>query len=237
MGITDKLFTFVSDVIIRIAPFSSREKKAYQFYRRGLAAQIDLKNAKALRYYEISLKLEEKPRDRTVTIYNMAVIYQKDKDLESALKFVDQCLNLAPNAVKAHVLKSTILYDLIVRECPYPSNRDENSKDDFDFLDAGTDFLDENIDLERLLFINGLFIQARRNMLIAIDRGVEREDKGFIEFALKFRKNIRRWYKYLQTRTDLPPEFDTDDFDRWDVEQTGDDKYDVWFLLHDFDYD
>ena len=81
----DKAFTVIAESIVKIMPIAEKEKKAYIYYRDGLAAQNNGDYSEALEYYKESLKLEENKIDRGETLKNMAIIYMSNGDEDKAL--------------------------------------------------------------------------------------------------------------------------------------------------------
>ena len=75
----------MAEGIVKVMPIASKEKEAYLYYRKGLAAQNDGDYSEALEYYEESLKLEDNQVDRGETLKNMAIIYMSNGDEERAL--------------------------------------------------------------------------------------------------------------------------------------------------------
>ena len=63
----DKAFTVIAESIVKIMPIAEKEKKAYIYYRDGLAAQNNGDYSEALEYYKESLLLEENKIDRGET--------------------------------------------------------------------------------------------------------------------------------------------------------------------------
>ena len=51
----DKAFTVIAESIVKIMPIGEKEKKAYIYYRDGLAAQNNGDYSEALEYYKESL--------------------------------------------------------------------------------------------------------------------------------------------------------------------------------------
>ena len=74
----DKAFTVIAESIVKIMPIADKEKKAYIYYRDGLAAQNNGDYSEALDYYNESLLLEENKIDRGETLKNMAIIYMSN---------------------------------------------------------------------------------------------------------------------------------------------------------------
>jgi len=92
----DKAFTKMAEGIVKVMPIASKEKEAYLYYRKGLAAQNDGDYSEALEYYEESLKLEENQVDRGETLKNMAIIYMSNGDEEKALNTYKKALGQNP---------------------------------------------------------------------------------------------------------------------------------------------
>lgn len=89
----DKTFTVVADLILKAMPGVSQEqKRAFAYYRDGMAAQSDGEYAEALDNYYEALKLEEDPDDRSYILYNIGLINQSNGDLETALDYYHQAL-------------------------------------------------------------------------------------------------------------------------------------------------
>jgi len=64
----DKAFTVIAESIVKIMPIAEKEKKAYIYYRDGLAALNNGDYSEALEYYKESLLLEENKIDRGETL-------------------------------------------------------------------------------------------------------------------------------------------------------------------------
>ena len=92
----DKAFTVIAESIVKIMPIADKEKKAYIYYRDGLAAQNNGDYSEALENYEESLKLEENAIDRGETLKNMAIIYMSNGDEERALNTYMKALDENP---------------------------------------------------------------------------------------------------------------------------------------------
>jgi len=80
----DKAFTVIAESIVKIMPIAEKEKKAYIYYRDGLAAQNNGDYSEALEYYKESLLLEENKIDRGETLKNQFT--QKTKYQNSQTK-------------------------------------------------------------------------------------------------------------------------------------------------------
>jgi len=76
----DKAFTVIAESIVKIMPIAEKEKKAYIYYRDGLAAQNNGDYSEALEYYKESLLLEENKIDRGETLKNMEIKQIKVKN-------------------------------------------------------------------------------------------------------------------------------------------------------------
>ena len=88
----DKAFTKMAEGIVKVMPIASKEKEAYLYYRKGLAAQNDGDYSEALEYYEESLKLEDNQVDRGETLKNMAIIYMSNGDEDLAIETYQKAL-------------------------------------------------------------------------------------------------------------------------------------------------
>ncbi len=86
----------MAEGIVKVMPIASKEKEAYLYYRKGLAAQNDGDYSEALDYYEESLKLEDNQVDRGETLKNMAIIYMSNGDEERALNTYKKALDQNP---------------------------------------------------------------------------------------------------------------------------------------------
>ena len=88
----DKAFTVIAESIVKVLPIAEKEKKAYIYYRDGLAAQNNGDYSEALEYYQESLLLEESPIDRGETLKNMAIIYMSNGDEDLAVETYKKAL-------------------------------------------------------------------------------------------------------------------------------------------------
>ena len=88
----DKAFTVIAESIVKVLPIAEKEKKAYIYYRDGLAAQNNGDYSEALEYYQESLLLEESPIDRGETLKNMAIIYMSNGDEDLAIETYKKAL-------------------------------------------------------------------------------------------------------------------------------------------------
>ena len=88
----DKAFTVIAESIVKVLPIAEKEKKAYIYYRDGLAAQNNGDYSEALECYQESLLLEESPIDRGETLKNMAIIYMSNGDEDLAVETYKKAL-------------------------------------------------------------------------------------------------------------------------------------------------
>ena len=92
----DKAFTVIAESIVKIMPIADKEKKAYIYYRDGLAAQNNGDYSEALEYYNESLLLEENKIDRGETLKNMAIIYMSNGKEDLSIETYQKALNENP---------------------------------------------------------------------------------------------------------------------------------------------
>jgi len=92
----DKAFTVIAESIVKIMPIAEKEKKAYIYYRDGLAAQNNGDYSEALEYYKESLLLEENKIDRGETLKNMAIIYMSNGDEDLSIETYEKALEENP---------------------------------------------------------------------------------------------------------------------------------------------
>ena len=97
----DKTFTVIADILLKILPASIKEKKAFSYYRAGMAAQSEGKYAEALENYYEALQVEEDPYDRSYTLYNIGLIYGNTGTNSQALQYYHQALELNSNLPQA----------------------------------------------------------------------------------------------------------------------------------------
>ncbi len=86
----------MAEMIVKVMPINAQEKKAYIYYRDGLAAQNDGDYSEALENYEESLKFEENAVDRGETLKNMAIIYMSNGKEDLALETYRKALEENP---------------------------------------------------------------------------------------------------------------------------------------------
>jgi tetratricopeptide (TPR) repeat protein len=92
----DKAFTVIAESIVKIMPIADKEKKAYIYYRDGLAAQNNGDYSEALEYYKESLLLEENKIDRGETLKNMAIIYMSNGEEDLSIETYQKALGENP---------------------------------------------------------------------------------------------------------------------------------------------
>ena len=114
----------MAEGIVKVMPIASKEKEAYLYYRKGLAAQNDGDYSEALDYYEESLKLEDNQVDRGETLKNMAIIYMSNGDEERALNTYKKALDQNPK--QPSCLKNMgLIYEKRGRIAQRNGNQDE----------------------------------------------------------------------------------------------------------------
>lgn len=92
----DKTFSIIADLILKTLPTTSREKKAFSYYRSGMVAQADGEYAEALQNYYEAMRLETDPYDRSFILYNIGVIHTANGDFFRALEYYYQALDRNP---------------------------------------------------------------------------------------------------------------------------------------------
>ena len=97
----DRVFTVISDLILKLLPASKQEKQAFAYYKAGMAAQADGDYAEALENYYESLYLDEDQYDRSYTLYNIGLIYGKNENYPRALEYYHQAVSLNSNLPQA----------------------------------------------------------------------------------------------------------------------------------------
>ena len=117
----------MAEMIVKVMPIDEKEKKAYIYYREGLAAQDCGDYSEALDCYEESLKLEENQIDRSETLKNMAIIYMSNGNEELALETYQKSLN--ENAKQPSCLKNMgLIYERRGRAAEELGKRDESDR-------------------------------------------------------------------------------------------------------------
>lgn len=97
----DRVFTVISDLILKLLPASKQEKQAFAYYKAGMAAQAEGDYAEALENYYESLYLDEDQYDRSYTLYNIGLIYAKNENYPRALEYYHQAVSLNSNLPQA----------------------------------------------------------------------------------------------------------------------------------------
>jgi tetratricopeptide (TPR) repeat protein len=90
----DKTFSVLADLLLKLLPATSVEKKAFSYYRSGLNAQTEGRYAEALTYYYESLKFEEDQYDRSYILLNIGIIYSDNANFSTAIEYFHQALVL-----------------------------------------------------------------------------------------------------------------------------------------------
>uniref|UniRef100_UPI003001EBE0 photosystem I assembly protein Ycf3 n=1 Tax=Cephaleuros lagerheimii TaxID=2738443 RepID=UPI003001EBE0 len=81
----DQTFSVIATILVKILPSSDREKQAFNFYRRGMAAQSDGEYSTALKNYYQSLLL-----------YNIGLLHTNNGEHDRALEYYHQALERNP---------------------------------------------------------------------------------------------------------------------------------------------
>jgi len=93
----DKTFEVIANLLLKILPVSKQEKKAFSYYRAGMAAQERGRYSEALQNYYEALQLEEDIYDRSYILYNVGLLYGNTGQYTQALEFYHQALALNSN--------------------------------------------------------------------------------------------------------------------------------------------
>lgn len=91
----------MADLILKLMPTNKRAKEAFVYYRDGMSAQGDGEYAEALDNYNQALELEDDSYDRSLILYNMALIYTSNGEHERALEVYHQALDENPRLPQA----------------------------------------------------------------------------------------------------------------------------------------
>lgn len=91
----------MADIILKILPATKKEKEAFAYYRDGMSAQADGEYAEALENYFEALTLEEDANDRSYILYNIGLIKASNGDLDIALDYYHQAVELNPRLPQA----------------------------------------------------------------------------------------------------------------------------------------
>jgi tetratricopeptide (TPR) repeat protein len=97
----DKTFTVLADILLKLLPATKQEKKAFAYYRAGMAAQSKGRLVEALKNYFEALELEEDPYDRSYILYNIGLVNQRLGKYKYAIEYYHQALVFNPNLPQA----------------------------------------------------------------------------------------------------------------------------------------
>jgi tetratricopeptide (TPR) repeat protein len=97
----DKSFTVMADIILKVLPTNQNAKRAFAYYRDGMAAQADGEYAEALDNYNEALTLEDDPNDRSYILYNIGLIHASNGEHDKALGFYHEAIDLNPKMPQA----------------------------------------------------------------------------------------------------------------------------------------
>nr|UCU09565.1 hypothetical chloroplast RF34 [Cycas bifida] len=99
---TDKTFTIVADILLRIIPTAPGEKEAFTYYRDGvMSAQSEGEYAEALQNYYEAMRPEIDPYDRSYILYNIGLIHMSNGEHTEALEYYFQALKRNPSLPQA----------------------------------------------------------------------------------------------------------------------------------------
>ncbi|XBI26434.1 hypothetical protein VPH35_051145 [Triticum aestivum] len=85
----DKTSSIVANILLRIIPTTSGEKKAFTYYRDGNYAE-------ALQNYYEATRLEIDPYDRSYILYNIGLIHTSNGEHTKALEYYFRALERNP---------------------------------------------------------------------------------------------------------------------------------------------
>jgi tetratricopeptide (TPR) repeat protein len=97
----DKTFTILADLLLTVTPITSREKKAFSYYRDGMSAQSEGEYAEALQNYYEAMRLEIDVYDRSYILYNIGLIHAANGKHNRALEYYYQALERNPTMPQA----------------------------------------------------------------------------------------------------------------------------------------
>ena len=97
----DNAFTVIADILLKVIPTPQTAKKAFAYYRDGMAAQSEGEYAEALRNYYESLRLETDPFDRRYILYNIGLIHTANGQQGRALEYYFAALDRNPTLPQA----------------------------------------------------------------------------------------------------------------------------------------
>nr|XP_015635695.1 uncharacterized protein LOC107280760 [Oryza sativa Japonica Group] len=92
----DKTFSIVANILLRIIPTTSGEKRAFTYYRDGMLAQSEGNYAEALQNYYEATRLEIDPYDRSYILYNIGLIHTSNGEHTKALEYYFRALERNP---------------------------------------------------------------------------------------------------------------------------------------------
>lgn len=92
----DKTFTIIADLLLKALPTTTREKRAFSYYREGLSAQAEGEYAEALQNYYQAMRLEVNSYDRSYILYNIGLIHASNGEHSRALEYYYQALDRNP---------------------------------------------------------------------------------------------------------------------------------------------
>nr|YP_010162538.1 hypothetical chloroplast RF34 [Erythrina crista-galli]YP_010514050.1 photosystem I assembly protein Ycf3 [Erythrina herbacea]YP_010891080.1 pafI [Erythrina sandwicensis]QRI60247.1 hypothetical chloroplast RF34 [Erythrina crista-galli]UXL85703.1 photosystem I assembly protein Ycf3 [Erythrina herbacea]WJK72530.1 pafI [Erythrina sandwicensis] len=92
----DKTFSIVANILLRIIPTTSGEKRAFTYYRDGMSAQSEGNYAEALQNYYEAMRLEIDPYDRSYILYNIGLIHTNNGEHTKALEYFFRALERNP---------------------------------------------------------------------------------------------------------------------------------------------
>ena len=97
----DQTFTVAADVIVKGIPVDEDAKKAFIYYKDGLAAQSSGEYAMALENYYEALQLEKNEKDRSIILYNIGLVYGSNGEYAVALNYYHEALKLNADLTQA----------------------------------------------------------------------------------------------------------------------------------------
>ena len=90
----DKTFTVLADLLLKVLPATQQDKRAFSYYRYGMAAQANGNYSEALENYYEALKFEEDLVERGYLLYNIGLIYSNNGNYSKALEYYHHALEL-----------------------------------------------------------------------------------------------------------------------------------------------
>nr|UWV91512.1 photosystem I assembly protein Ycf3 [Allium hookeri var. hookeri]UWV91598.1 photosystem I assembly protein Ycf3 [Allium omeiense] len=93
----DKTSSIIANILLRIIPTTSGEKKAFTYYRDGvMSAQSEGNYAEALQNYYEATRSEIDPYDRSYILYNIGLIHTSNGEHTKALEYYFRALERNP---------------------------------------------------------------------------------------------------------------------------------------------